>query len=700
MLLINLSSLPKPTIFHKLIVSSVFLLASFLGNSQIIISEYLEGASNNKCIEIYNTGSSSVNLSSYSLKIFANGSSSANNTIPLSGTLASCETYVVCHSSAITALKNVANLETGSLGFNGDDAIGLFNGASMVDLFGKIGNDPGSQWTGVSPGTKDGRFIRKPDYCTGVTTNPTGTGSGAFATFTTTNWESVSSLTDPTGFGSHTSNCSSCSTPPSVSVSVGALSTTPFNVTCTAGSNGTLAFTSTGTFNSGNTFTAQLSDASGSFGTPTGIGTFSGTSTGTDPSGTINIAIPQATSSGTNYKIRIVSSNPAGVSDTTANFSITLTGGPCTLEPPHLTSVIINACTGSGSCQEGNNEIVFGNTGGYSVNVTASNFNFHYGSNSTASSNTNYTDVLVQNTTTTSAVNTAAGCAGTYVEGTGATIPPNSAFILASTTLCTDAFTWSGLCGQGPIYIIYQNDVNWNANGNFVNSTTSPTDPNRMRYFHTSITTTSGQTFPIDYSFDRSQNTNADGAFVTYTSAGGAPASYDTCGGDCALNPIVLPIEVTEFSGEYRGVGTVLKWTSATEINSDYYLLEKSVNGFDFELLANIPAAGNSTSPIDYHYFDRDVFNGVYYYRLIGFDYDGTKTNHGIVAVHVKSSKIIFNQEKQIINIGDGKGISVYALDGKLIVNAENESRISFTKKGFYVVLNQETGETLRIINP
>jgi len=88
----------------------------------------------------------------------------------------------------------------------------------------------------------------------------------------------------------------------STSVSTGTVSGSPF---C-PGAPVSVPFTITGSFNAGNVFTAQLSDASGSFAAPTVIGTLSG-STG----GTINATIPAATTAGTGYRIRVVASDPA-----------------------------------------------------------------------------------------------------------------------------------------------------------------------------------------------------------------------------------------------------------------------------------------------------------------------------------------------------------------------------------------------------
>jgi hypothetical protein len=103
------------------------------------------------------------------------------------------------------------------------------------------------------------------------------------------------------------------------SITTGSVSTPPFCINSTTSASGTVAYTATGTYTS-STFTAYLSDASGSFASPTAIG--NATVTGTNPSGSINITIPAGTASGTGYKIRINSDSPAVTGTESTNFEI------------------------------------------------------------------------------------------------------------------------------------------------------------------------------------------------------------------------------------------------------------------------------------------------------------------------------------------------------------------------------------------
>jgi uncharacterized protein len=143
-------------------------------HADVFISEYVEGSSNNKAIEIYNTGSAPVSLSTYQLKFYFNGSTTAGRTINLSGTLAPGAVYVVAHSSAISSLRSLANLTAGGSWYNGDDAVALLNGGAFVDVVGQIGFDPGSQWGTGNTSSADNTMRRQSLVCTG---DPSGSDS-------------------------------------------------------------------------------------------------------------------------------------------------------------------------------------------------------------------------------------------------------------------------------------------------------------------------------------------------------------------------------------------------------------------------------------------------------------------------------------------------------------------------------------------
>jgi predicted extracellular nuclease len=116
------------------------------GVDNLYFSEYIEGSSNNKALEIYNASGAIVDLAEFSVEIYFNGSSAAGKTIALSGSLADGAVYVVADSSAVGAILNQADQTVGGGLFNGDDAIVLRQNGEIVDVIGQVGSDPGSQW--------------------------------------------------------------------------------------------------------------------------------------------------------------------------------------------------------------------------------------------------------------------------------------------------------------------------------------------------------------------------------------------------------------------------------------------------------------------------------------------------------------------------------------------------------------------------
>lgn len=108
--------------------------------SDLIISEYVEGSSNNKALEIYNGTGASVDLSTYSLKKETNGAGGYKGEVVLSGTLENGETFVIVNTSGSADLKAKADLLENSItGFNGNDAVGLFHNGTLIDAVGVVG---------------------------------------------------------------------------------------------------------------------------------------------------------------------------------------------------------------------------------------------------------------------------------------------------------------------------------------------------------------------------------------------------------------------------------------------------------------------------------------------------------------------------------------------------------------------------------
>lgn len=94
-----------------------------------------------------------------------------------------------------------------------------------------------------------------------------------------------------------------------------------------------------------------------------------------------------------------------------------------------------------------------------------------------------------------------------------------------------------------------------------------------------------------------------------------------------------LPIELLEFTGKKSGSSVVLEWITESEINNDFYTLERSLDGNTFTSIATINGAGNSLEKHNYQYYDNDPADGINYYRLKQTDFDGTFTYSDVVSV-------------------------------------------------------------------
>ncbi|MGP4077735.1 FN3 associated domain-containing protein [Halobacillus sp. K22] len=108
--------------------------------ADLFISEYVEGSSFNKALELYNGTGSAIDLSGYTLELYSNGATEASQTQELEGTLASGETFVIADSQAAKDIIDKADLIDGIVSFNGNDPLVLKKDGEIVDSFGQVGN--------------------------------------------------------------------------------------------------------------------------------------------------------------------------------------------------------------------------------------------------------------------------------------------------------------------------------------------------------------------------------------------------------------------------------------------------------------------------------------------------------------------------------------------------------------------------------
>ena len=167
------------------------------GATELLISEYIEADSGSeKYIEIFNGTGSAVSLTNYNLLMFVNGATSPT-TIALTGTLANNDVFVVANSSATNSAA--IDMSSGSLTFNGDDAIALSNKitGAYVDIIGVIGTDPGTEWGTDPTSTANSTLVRKSSITAGDT-------NGTDAFDPAAEWDGYAGINVEDDLGAHT----------------------------------------------------------------------------------------------------------------------------------------------------------------------------------------------------------------------------------------------------------------------------------------------------------------------------------------------------------------------------------------------------------------------------------------------------------------------------------------------------------------
>lgn len=159
------------------------------GNADLFISEYVEGSSNNKYIEIYNPTNEAIDLSAYALDLNTNGGASwskdgtgYSNYSELSGTIAAKSTIVYKNSNA--TIYTGESTVCSAVNFNGNDPVGLFKNGVLIDIIGTFNS-------GNADFAKDVTLRRKSNI-----TAPS-------STYDASQWETLSK-DDVSGLGSHT----------------------------------------------------------------------------------------------------------------------------------------------------------------------------------------------------------------------------------------------------------------------------------------------------------------------------------------------------------------------------------------------------------------------------------------------------------------------------------------------------------------
>jgi hypothetical protein len=105
----------------------------------------------------------------------------------------------------------------------------------------------------------------------------------------------------------------------------------------------------------------------------------------------------------------------------------------------------------------------------------------------------------------------------------------------------------------------------------------------------------------------------------------------------------ILPVELLYFEGTKYPEFNILRWSTASENNSDYFSIEVSTDGFSWKKIGELKAAGNSNTKMDYLYVHTFGERNIHYYRLLQYDYDGVFEEYGPIGMDntLKPSKLL-----------------------------------------------------------
>lgn len=180
------------------------------------------------------------------------------------------------------------------------------------------------------------------------------------------------------------------------------------------------------------------------------------------------------------------------------------------------------------------------------------------------------------------------------------------------------------------------------------------------------------------------------------------------CGSDIPINDnnsntlkdfrdvtVTLPVALISFTAEKIQENAHLNWTTASEENNDYFIVEKSIDNINFEEIDRVKGAGNSNKIIKYQSIDYNLSEGISYYRLRQVDFDSKFSISNVVAVrnnHDNQMSIFPNPSNGDISVENKEDVdvSIYSITGQELANyhfeANTINKIDITNqpKGIY----------------
>lgn len=124
-----------------------------------------------------------------------------------------------------------------------------------------------------------------------------------------------------------------------------------------------------------------------------------------------------------------------------------------------------------------------------------------------------------------------------------------------------------------------------------------------------------------------------------------------------------LPVELVTFDARQQEKNVILEWTTASELNNNYFEVQHAQNGKDYQKVGIVEGNGNSNQLINYQFKHKDPENSQNYYRIKQVDFDGDNEFHGPVVVYFDSEETV-----QVLNLDNYLKINLNKSPGKLQV--------------------------------
>ena len=640
----------------------------------LIISQYYEGASNNKWIEITNVGTTTIDLESPQmyLALFANdnadnpSASSPNNTETLTGTLAPGAILLFKNSGA--ALPNSANItgtasNSTTCNFNGDDLLILTtsnsssNGVSWAARTDVVGD--GSNWGA------DKSFYRNSNI-----TSPN-------TTWDINDWTEVTNaIVNGAAVGTaERLGFHQFSTSILISTLSGNWNTNTTwlgGIVPTSGANVTIAHDVNLNIDATVNDLTLNADVSLSI-TPTFTLTLNGSFSGTGlivGSSTANLSI------GGSGSLSTLSFDQTTPGTTNVLNNLNLNRSSETLNIGNNLNILGAFTLTQGNVNTGENKIILGPT----ATITETN-----------------TARVIGTVETTRTVNQNVANAFGFI---GVEITPLGSNMGSTKVTRTTGTAYTGLSGNSSLQRLFQVEPTTNVG---LNATVI------MEYFANELgslsalsTAQQANNFII---YKRPLGGSAsdwvrvpNGLFVEAASDGGfievtgVPNFSEITIGDDVNSPLsneTLPVELISFKAEPKENKVQITWETASELNNHYFELERLGSTKKAENIARIYGQGTTSNATEYQFIDETPNAGVNYYQLVQTDFDGTQTTYGPVAVNfggennfvLLQNKYLAHQNMLVVSAAENENILVECFDATGKIHSSSvyhpESKIS-----------------------